>query len=243
MNVLFCNKTNQPITSCQMHSHDCWEIILHLEGHVTSVIGQKEYYISEGDIMVIPPNIMHDGNSDSFYCDMYLQCENMSFNDVTVLHDYDGGVLTLMNLIHKTYTERDKNYAMISDSLLNAISSYLEKYSLSEYKYDFVTELKNEIYLNISNGDFHIADTVKKMGYNIDYMRRCFKEETGQTPLEYLNLMRLNYAKELLLQDTFISVVDVSEKCGFNDSFYFSKLFKKYFGISPNYYRKQRTSN
>ncbi len=243
MNVRFCNKASLPIKSCQMHSHDCWEMILHLSAYVTSVIGGKEYNISEGDIMIIPPNVMHDGHSDVFYTDMFVQCENMSFSDVTVLHDYDGGVFTLMNLLHKTYTEKEQNYAMISDSLFNAICSYLNKYFVSKYKYKFVNELKNEIYLNISNSDFRIIDAVEEMGFNIDYVRRCFKEETGQTPLEYLSIMRLNYAKELLLQDTFISIADVSEKCGFNDSFYFSKLFKQYFGISPFYYRKQNLSN
>ena len=239
MNVRFCNKTITPIKSCHMHSHDCWELILQTDGHVKSVINGKTYDICEGDIIIIPPNVPHDGCSDVLYSDMFVQCENMYFTDVTVLHDYDGGVLSLMNLLHKTFTEKDKNYSLICDSLFNSISAYLDKYFNSEYKFRFVNELKNKLYLNISNSSFSIAAAVEETGFNADYVRRCFKEEMGVTPLEYFIGMRLGYAKELLVQQTFVSVADVSEKCGFNDSFYFSKLFKKHLGTSPLRYRQR----
>lgn len=238
MNVKFCDRTLTPITSCKEHSHKYWEIILHLSGTVTSVIGGIAYNIAPGDIMVIPPNINHDGSSDVYYTDMYVQCENMDFSNFTLLHDLDGSVLSLMNLLHKVFTEKDTSYKLISDNLFSTICSYLYKYNIHSSKYGFVEQLKNEIYENISNSDFHIADYIHKIGFNIDYTRRCFKEEMGITPLEYLTKLRLTYAKQLLLQETYISVVDVAEKCGFNDSFYFSKTFKQNFGVSPLNYRK-----
>lgn len=239
MNVQFCNKLQTPIKCCKMHSHGFWEIILHLSGTVLSVIDGKQYSITPGDIMIIPPNVNHDGNSNIYYTDMYVQAENIDFSDVTVVHDYDGSVNLLMNILHKAYIEKEKNYKQISDSLFDSICQYLYKYSEKNYKYDFVNELKNDIYQNLANGEFSITKTVKKMGLNIDYVRRCFKEETGKTPLEYLTYLRINYAKKLLLQETFVSVSDVSEKCGFNDPFYFSKVFKNYLNISPANYKKQ----
>lgn len=240
MNVKFCDKTAMPITSCKEHSHKYWEIILHLTGTVTSVIGGVSYNISPGDIMIIPPNTNHNGISDALYTDMYFQCEDIDFSDFTLLHDSDGSILTLMNLLHKVFTKKDTSYKVITDDLFRTICSYLYKNNIHSSKYDFVEQLKNEIYENISNSDFHIADYVHNIGFNTDYTRRCFKEEMGITPLEYLIKLRLSYAKQLLLQETYISVVDVAEKCGFNDSFYFSKIFKQNYGVSPLNYRKSK---
>lgn len=70
------------------------------------------------------------------------------------------------------------------------------------------------------------------------YLSREFKQETGYRFKDYLNMKRLNAAQKLLsLPD-----VNISEACfsvGFNDVSYFSRVFKKYFGVSPSIYKKQ----
>ncbi len=239
MNIKFCNINDTPLMSCHSHSHKYWEIVYQLSGSVTSFSNGNEYNMSVGDIMIIPPGIIHKSESSSPYTDMYIQCENMDFSKITIVHDYDGFVLDLINMLHRVFTEKDNSYKSIADSLLDTITAYLCKYADNEYKYDFVNELKNEMYINLSNCDFNISNFAKRHGYNMDYLRKCFKSETGKTPLEHLTDMRLNYAKGLLKQETFVSVADVAEKCGFKDSFYFSRLFKQHYGVSPLNYRKK----
>ncbi len=240
MNIKFCDITEKPIKSCILHSHKHWEIILHLRGHTTSIIGGKEYRISKNDISIIPPEVVHGGHSDMAYTDMYIQCEDLDFNDIRILHDFDNAVYPLMKLLHKVYTEKGNSYKIIADNILTTIVSYLHKYADAEPKYSFVNDLKNQIYEHFSDCEFNILEYARTTGYNIDYLRRCFKKETGKTPLAYLTDMRLNHAKGLLKQETFLSVVDVAEKCGFNDSFYFSKIFKQHFNVSPLNYRMQQ---
>ena len=63
-----------------------------------------------------------------------------------------------------------------------------------------------------------------------------FKGETGQTFREYLISVRLRSAKSLLLYSN-LSVTEIAFSVGFNDSNYFSNVFKKYMGISPIKYR------
>ena len=76
------------------------------------------------------------------------------------------------------------------------------------------------------------------MGISFDYMRHCFKEETGETPLEYLTKMRIRQAKRHLRQNKFYSVGEIAYLCGFSDRYYFSKIFKKLTGMSPGEYQK-----
>ena len=136
------------------------------------------------------------------------------------------------------FAQKDQNYHEICDALLEAIVLYLKKYLAVHCKHPFVYRLKNYIYENVSNPDFCATDMAAFAGYHVDYVRRSFFEEMGKTPTGYLTELRIELAKKLLLQETFVSVKDVALKCGFVDSFYFSTLFRKKTGLSPSAYQK-----
>ncbi len=65
------------------------------------------------------------------------------------------------------------------------------------------------------------------------YISKIFKEETGDSPINHLIKVRLSKAKELLEQGN-TSVKAVSKSVGYHDAYYFSKLFKKYYGLPPS---------
>jgi len=69
-----------------------------------------------------------------------------------------------------------------------------------------------------------------------------FKEFVGTTPHQYLLSIRIEQAKRLLSDSTF-SVSDISSMVGFEDSFYFSRIFKKITGVTPREYRKNLQAN
>lgn len=63
-----------------------------------------------------------------------------------------------------------------------------------------------------------------------------FKSKTGKTFTEYLNLVRIKHAKELLSSK--IDILNIALDCGFNHQSYFCRIFKKYTGLTPNEFRK-----
>ena len=67
---------------------------------------------------------------------------------------------------------------------------------------------------------------------------RCFQNSIGQSPMDYLITYRIQVAKKLL-ETTDRSITDISLDCGFNSNSYFSKLFHRTCGVTPNAYRKQ----
>ena len=67
------------------------------------------------------------------------------------------------------------------------------------------------------------------------------KGVTGYAPKEYLRVMRMKKAAELLLK-TDVTVAEVAYQVGINDPFYFSKCFKAQFGVSPSAYQKNKDS-
>lgn len=237
MNVINYGGGNN-IKQCMFHEHSCWEIVIHCAGHVTSVIGNHTYDISEGDVMVIPPGVKHNGSSDAEYSDLFVQADSLDFLDVLVIHDFDGNILTLMKMLHKVLIEKEENHIHIANSLLETICQFVKKLAAAPSQNPVVNKLKNTIYENIGNTDFDLKQEIANTGFHPDYLRRCFKAEIGKPPQNYLIWLRINHAKSLLIQDTFISVENVARQCGFHDFFYFSTCFKKHTGMAPLQYRK-----
>ena len=238
MNCVSSRKCESPIMSFCEHFHDTCEIVLQLTETVNCRVGEKNFTMVPGDILIIPPYTAHVGRAETGYTDICFCVKETEFKEICLLKDKNDYVKNLMNMLHKTFIERDNNYQVICDALVNAILQYLKSFKENTEKYDFVSIMKEKIYDNISNADFKIKDEIKKMGYNEDYFRRCFFEDTGKTPLEYLTDMRVNNAKSLLKQEKFMSILEVSSRCGFSDRFYFSRKFKQITGKSPLDYRK-----
>lgn len=75
-------------------------------------------------------------------------------------------------------------------------------------------------------------------GYNSAYLGKIFTKKFGESFNSYVDKVRVNHAKELLLENR-LKVYEISEQVGYKNVDYFHKKFKKYVGISPAEYRKQ----
>jgi len=83
------------------------------------------------------------------------------------------------------------------------------------------------------------ADMEKKFYLTYKYMGTAFKKETGSTILGYHTKLRMNYAKRLILT-TSHSIDEISRMLGYTDALYFSRVFKKNFGMSPQTFRNHK---
>jgi len=70
---------------------------------------------------------------------------------------------------------------------------------------------------------------------------RCFRESIRQSPMDYLIEYRVRMAKKLL-ETTNLSITEIALRCGFNSNSYFTKIFRRSCGKTPNAYRKERQS-
>lgn len=75
-------------------------------------------------------------------------------------------------------------------------------------------------------------------GLSQSYISRLFKRETGEKLLDYLHLLRLNRAKELLTE-TELSVQEICKAVGYTTTWTMNRVFKSYEGVTPGSYREQ----
>lgn len=98
-----------------------------------------------------------------------------------------------------------------------------------------IRKIKEYIKINYSNPDLHLNMIADALGINLQHMCFLFKKYTDTTIGEYILKTRMEAAKKLLDKSSH-NVTEVSLLVGFNDISYFSKCFKKYYGISPKRY-------
>jgi AraC-like DNA-binding protein len=80
-----------------------------------------------------------------------------------------------------------------------------------------------------------IEDMARTLGYHRTYLSKIFKQFTGLPPMGYLLKIRMERAKELLLEQ--LTIEQVASSVGYPDALYFSKQFKKYYGVTPTEFR------
>ena len=129
----------------------------------------------------------------------------------------------------------------------------LSQYVISLYK-NIVLEKGVKDFNTENTSDFIIKNTVSFIGNNYQrdislkilaansycnpsYLSHIFKEKMDITVSDYINQVRIERSKELL-KITNLSITDIALSVGYNNLNYFSRVFKKYTGISPSDYRK-----
>jgi AraC-like DNA-binding protein len=90
---------------------------------------------------------------------------------------------------------------------------------------------------NLEN-EITVPDLAKKASLSPQGFRKVFKEVTGMTPLDYINAIRIKRAIEYM-KDGNLTVSEIAEKIGIEDTNYFSRLFRKKTGYSPTEFKKQ----
>lgn len=88
---------------------------------------------------------------------------------------------------------------------------------------------------NYSDNELSVEKISRNIYVDTSYIRRLFRKELNMTVIDYITDIRMQKAKELLGKRN-MKLSEVAEKIGYNDNGYFSKCFKKYFGISPSTY-------
>ena len=86
------------------------------------------------------------------------------------------------------------------------------------------------------NEAIQLNEAAKMIGVSSTYLSTIFKKEIGLNFIEYVNMTKVEAAKEKLRQGEMVQ--EVSEALGFDSSTYFSKVFKKYAGVTPINYRQ-----
>ena len=112
----------------------------------------------------------------------------------------------------------------------------IRRADIAEGKSIPIVERAKELLEGSITEDVTVAEIADKLNISVHYLCHIFKSETGMTPIDYRNSLKISKAKKLLVS-TDDKISDIALECGFGSASYFSKLFSKCEGITPIEFR------
>lgn len=196
---------------------------------------------SKGQTVVIPPLKKYSLNG---FNGLRISFDGalLPFTEITLIDDNDRSIadtaLKAQKYFFSDIPKKDFLLSAIGNLLISCLIVFSERKEFSPV----VETVRSEILKGVSDCTFSLEDCLKRLPLNYDYIRKSFKKETGMTPHEYLLKERMTLAQQLIssgISNKFspFSVSQIAEACGFSDPLYFSRVFKKYFGVSPSEYK------
>lgn len=239
--------------------------IIHLvvSGHGKAVVDNQEYTIGKDQCFLFRPNQLHyyessrDDPWEYYYfsfCGNHVDeiLEEMGFADHTVVRSipHPEELIRLLKQLAETIDDSLTTY--VHHGLLSLLIHQFVKISLQEQKPvqlldpEFRSDLLSTgNYTRLARGIIHnnyaepigVVDIARQLNLSVGYLNVLFKQEMHKTVHAYLTEYRMKKAKELL-ESTPKQIVQIANEVGFGDPLYFSRIFTKYFGVSPKQYRR-----
>lgn len=247
----FCNYA---VTA--MHSHPSYHFILTFNDQVLFKIGSKEVIIEPQKLLMISPNVPHKEIIRSHfprYIVIYIEKqffqEQMNQYSINRTFDFDADFIPMppnfLTMIKEFMVEVDNQipgWESVSFADNVKMCHYIIRSMLSlNQKQDKVAHrLEINKTIEYMHSNLHkkitLEDLAKIANMSPSYYVRTFKKETGQSSIGYLNQIRLERVKRLLLEGN-KAITEIALECGFSSSAYLSSSFYNKFKISPTDYR------
>ncbi len=221
------------------HTHGQWEMTYCTkgEGAFRFEDGTVIHY-REGDTVVIPPGEPHCNSSREGFTNLHIRMTDPAFpykNAFRVSDDMDRHLRTAFQQAKYYYLSDIRRCELVLSALGDLISSYMVVFRSNSDFSAQVERLRSMILRCYADPDFALDAYIRQQPFHYDYLRKLFKKEVGATPLEYMTRLRMKKASTMLIAqgDSDYSVAEIARLCGYEDALYFSRVFKKTFGVSP----------
>ena len=131
---------------------------------------------------------------------------------------------------------RSDNFVDLWNEMIQKYCALVNKHSTQKYSLP-VQKVLTRIDFDLA-ADLSLKATAQYLNINASYLSNLFKEETGYTLTDYVNMKRMDHAA-YLLSNTYMPVSTIAQTCGILDDNYFTKLFKRYYHKTPTKFRQE----
>lgn len=231
--------------SVSRHMHTTWELIYCTGGSGTLTFDdQSTLEYSAGDVAVIPPGLPHSNRSAKGFTNIHINLADTTLADAEPFllpADPNGFLLNAFQAAFYYYSGADADDAMLLSMYGQLVAAFASSRQPGNPRSEVVHEIKNHILQNYPDCNYDLNAYLHTLPFNSEYVKKLFKKETGMTPLQYLTDKRLeNGANALAMCAGKGNISETAHLCGFSEPLYFSRLFKKKYGVSPRQYRPER---
>ncbi len=242
------------------HIHSEWEVLWVTDGKMSIFLGDSTLDVEEGDLVIMPPMLIHQFETDGRPCTFL--CLQMNPTFINQAPWIDIGCVKVNEYLSK----EEANY--VYRRLLSIMALYIKQPSFFQLScaahcnnimYTIIKriplrELSKEEQVNRKkraqrltrlleyvsenySGAIRLSDFAEQEKVSMNYLSHFVKDCLGQSFQDYVGIVRFNNAKKLIAE-TDLKLTEISRQAGFSDYKYFSSTFKKQCGMTPEEYQR-----
>ncbi|MDR1542208.1 MAG: AraC family transcriptional regulator [Clostridiales bacterium] len=259
-----------PRYNMAVHWHNEYEIIRILSGELHLAIDDRRYDAKANDIYFVSKGMLHGATPNGCVYECLVFDLDSILDGSQICKKEEASIVHQEKLVQKSFPPSDDKIQQIARVLMDSMKARQSGYQfmvlgaiysflgivLSHQHFEQVVNASNIRSRRLARlkkvlslikaryqDDLKLDDLASCADMNKQYFCRFFGEIMQRSPIDYLNCYRIEIACEhLSVRDMNIS--EIGSSCGFNDSSYFTKVFKKFKGITPSQYmKKQYASN
>lgn len=251
------------------HTHSSYEFHLVAKGESTVKLDGSEFIVTEGQFYITRPGEYHEQNNvhGKKYVEYSMNCAvNIKSKDnieerllyerlneaVCKPYEDNNGIISMFEkVLASAYYEKLGFYSEIQHYILLILISAVQvlgeditfdyKPPLKQTKNDYRFKQIEQYVKDNINSPIITKDIAHFMYLSDKQISRIIKKETGMSTKQYINKIKLNKAKQMLI-DTDNSIKEISELLGFSSEYYFNQFFKREEGYPPGLFRGNTTN-
>lgn len=230
---------SRPKSNISSHSHTCCHLIILCEGDLTVQSMGTDFIIPKGAVYLQPANIPHSLISKNGYKQFGINMEPKGELKNCFLKPIVLELPEIMSIVYRlsALDSNDRFYGLEVESLCNhiiyAVASSVNKCGEDPLKFGILKYIENFASLR-----FSVTDMAHELLTSPSNLERNCRKFFGVGALALYNRKRFERACILLTKDE-MSVREVAQELGFDESSNFTAFFKRYANISPTEYRKR----
>lgn len=242
--ILDIKKGTIPVgeSCCKSRHSDCLAFIL--SGRATYHFSDETVVAEKGNILFLAKGstygITVNDPDYRFYFIDFLFDTKISLKNEVFSQEKIKNLENIFIKFHALWTAGNFADKIYCKSLIYNIYSDIVKELALQYipssKKSRIDLALETIKKNFSNADISIEVLCRECAMSEVHFRRLFYQIYHTSPMKFIISLRINKAKELLT-NTEMKIQDISESCGFNNPYYFSKIFRQAVGMTPSQYR------
>lgn len=230
----------KPNWGCQSHSHSFTEMMVILGGQLQINIEEESFPVSAGDVLYYPPHAPHHeyGLGHEPLDFIYFSFSDELKKQPYVVQDTSGRIRQLTSWLLEEQSSDYEQKKTVCNSLLQAIHAEAIKARIP--KQNPRIEAVRALMKKRLAYPLQVTEIARHLHLSRAHFIRMYKRLTGHTPMDDFRRIRVETARNLLFT-TPDSLKKIAEKVGFESEYHFSRIFKKYMGVPPGYFRKNHS--
>jgi len=237
----FCFVSHNPRgVPVPMHTHQALELVYYIDGTGQSTFGKQTHRVYRHALAVIPAGVSHDQVNRTNMSSICIGVDGGGLEQFQGVWGDTGGIIgTLMRTLLEEIKNKHAGFESVVRGILWELQGQIIRLASAKkapLKKEALVHKALEI-IRRHEGPLSVSEVATRLYISRDYLRHLFREYAGQSPIRYILESKLDKA-QALLRDPNLRIGEVAERCGFENVFYFCRLFRKVTGRTPSQFRR-----